>query len=286
MNAPVRRMFSTTQALPAVADELPLPRLRRLMWKALTLPIAVTLLLCGLLVHQLVVVAAEAEQAARARGVIAEANRAQRLMLDQEVALRGYLIDRTDMFLAPLHIGQMMTPATLRRLGELVGDDPEQRPRVDALVDVYDRWEGASGLSPALVATTVDEASRQRLADREAQLDAVRRITRGLVETEEARLGALAAGGWLGRVWVLAAALGLGLLAASAVALRRWIRRMEGIYAKALAKRRQSEANERAARQAAEALAEEVTAQSRELQLRFRALRDELEVARAMRRAG
>lgn len=296
MNAPLSRraardlhrsIFSTTQALPAVADELPVPRLRRLMLKALGLPIAVMLLLCGLLALKVAVADAEDAAAARAHTVIAEANRVQRLVVDQEAALRGYVIDHEDMFLPPLHLGHVMVPAALRRLAELAVDDPAQGGRVDALATAYGRWAAATGLTQASSGSASalvrpGEASRLQLAAREAQLDAVRQLVRELVDAEEERLraGEMPSGWWTPTA-LLALAVVLALIGFTAATLRRSIRRMEGIYAKALALRRHSEANERAARQSAEALAAEVTAQSRELQARFRAMREELALARA-----
>lgn len=286
-----RSLFRTTQALPAVADELPVPRLRRLMFKALVLPLAAMLLLCGLLALKVVATAEDGAESTRARSVIAEANRVQRLVIDQEAALRGYVIDHEDMFLPPLHLGHVMVPAALRRLGELAAGDGEQQARVTALSGAYARWAAATGLAPvtgksgaALVRP--GEASRLQLAAREAQLDNVRQLVRELVDAEEQRLRAAETpDGWARATTLVGAAVALALIGFTTTVLRRSIRRMEGIYAKALALRRHSEANERAARQSAEALAAEVTAQSRELQARFRAMRDELELARASLRA-
>ncbi|MBZ5708507.1 CHASE3 domain-containing protein [Nannocystis pusilla] len=286
-----RSLFRTTQALPAVADELPVPRLRRLMFKALVLPLAAMLLLCGLLALKVVATAADGAESTRARSVIAEANRVQRLVIDQEAALRGYVIDHEDMFLPPLHLGHVMVPAALRRLAELAADDGEQQARVAALSGAYARWSAATGLAPVTGKTGAalvrpGEASRLQLAAREAQLDNVRQLVRELVDAEEQRLRAAETqGGWARATTLVGAAVALALIGFTTTVLRRSIRRMEGIYAKALALRRHSEANERAARQSAEALAAEVTAQSRELQARFRAMRDELELARASLRA-
>ncbi|MCY0990553.1 CHASE3 domain-containing protein [Nannocystis sp. ILAH1] len=285
-------LFDTTQALPAVADELPVPRLRRLMLKALVLPLAVMLLLCALLAFKLVAAAEDGAEAARARTVIAEANRVQRLVIDQEAALRGYVIDHEDMFLPPLHLGHVMVPPALRRLAELTAGDPEQEARAAALAAAYGRWAGATGLAPTATRSggplvRPGEASRLQLAAREAQLDAVRQLVRQLVDAEDQRLrDGEAAGGWSLGATVLGGAIALALIGFTTSVLRRSIRRMEGIYAKALALRRHSEANERAARQSAEALAAEVTAQSHELQTRFRAMRDELELARVHLRTG
>ena len=286
-----RSLFRTTQALPAVADELPVPRLRRLMFKALVLPLAAMLVLCGLLGLKLVAAAEDGAATTRARTVIAEAHRVQRLVIDQEAALRGYVIDHEDMFLPPLHLGHVMVPAALRKLGELAGDG-EQQARVTALTAAYGRWADATGLGPATSKTGAPlvrpgEASRLQLAAREAQLDNVRQLVRELVDAEEQRLRAAEApAGWARATTLVGAAVALALIGFTTTVLRRSIRRMEGIYAKALALRRHSEANERAARQSAEALAAEVTAQSRELQARFRAMRDELGLARASLRAG
>lgn len=289
MSAPVGGpLLSTTDALPAVADELPVPRLRRLMLKALGLPIAVMLLLCGLLVGKIAVGAASGAEMNRARAIIAEADRVQRLVLDQEIALRGYVIGHEDVFLTPLHLGHTMMPAALDRLTELVAGEPAQQARAVALAAVHARWAAATGLEPTSVGQVrPGEASRLRLGTREAQLDAVRQLVREMVDFEQQRLRQVdGTGPWFGRTTALAAVLVLGLIAATTMVLRRWIRRMEGIYAKALASRRHSEAGERAARQSAEAMAAEVTAQSHELERRFRAMRDELDLARGLARTG
>ena len=286
MNAPAARpLLSTTQALPVIADELPVPRLRRLMLKALGLPIAVMLLLCGLLALKVGAEAAGGAEIRHARAVIDEAHRTERLIVAQESALRGYVIAQEDMLLTPLLVGHTRVPEALERLDALVADHPAQRDRVAALTTSYGRWSAAAGLEGAAPVRPA-AAARQQLTRRAELLDGVGQQVRAIVDFERQRQQqAEAAGQWFGAPMALAAALALALIAATAVVLRRWIRRMEGIYAKALALRRHSEAGERAARQAAEALAAEVTVQSRELQLRFRAMRDELTATRSISRA-
>lgn len=283
---PPRPLLTTAEALPAVADELPAPHLRRLMLKALVLPVAVMLLLCGLLTLELYRAVELDSLRLRAHAVIAEAHRVQRLVVDQEAALRGYVIDHEDLFLAPLHLGRGMAPAALQRLAALTAEDPEQAAHAAALAAAYERWSAATGLAsaagPSARQVRPGEASRLQLAAREAQLDAVRRGVRDLVDVEEQRLRAEETSPTRrALVGALAAAAALSLVGFTAVVLRRSLRRMEGIYAKALARRRHSEAGERAARQTAEALAAEVAVQTRELQARFQAMRAELELLRA-----
>ncbi|MDC0721780.1 CHASE3 domain-containing protein [Nannocystis bainbridge] len=280
-------LLDTSQALPAVADELPTPRLRRLMLRALGVPLAAMLLLCGLLGAALAVAAGDEAEAARARTVVAEAHHVQRLVLDQEAALRGFAIGGEDKFLPPLHSGRAMVPPALRRLAELTAGDRAQEARTAALAAAYGRWVAATGMTPTgpRAGAPVLPGEPSRLAARAAQLEAVRQLVRQLVDAEHGRTGADQASSWSLAAIAAGLAVALALVGLTTSALRRSIRRMEGVYARALVMRRHSEASERAARRSAEALAAEVAAHSRELQARFRAARDELELARAPARA-
>src|SRR5690606_3567803 len=208
-------LLSTAQALPVVADEVPVPRLRRLMLKALSLPIAVMLLLCALLAVKVGAEVVVDARVSHARAVIAEAQRAQQLVFDQEAALRGYVIGHEDMYLTPLHVAHTTMPAALERLEALVAGDPTQQARVAALVSGYDRWAAATGLEPAGDALgRPSEASRLQLGTRAAQLDAVQQQVREVVDLEQQRLHqAEAAGLWFGAPMAVAAALVLALIA-------------------------------------------------------------------------
>lgn len=279
---------STAEALPVVADELPVGQLRRLMVKAISLPLAMMLLLCALLGWQVAVLVEEDGHVARAQQVIGETNLAQKLLLDHETALRGYMLTGEDMFLAPLRFGQANLPDALRRLRVHLAGDPEQQARLDALADRYRAWLALLDVEAVASPAPRDPALVRLLTERKAQMDAMRGLVDALLAAEERRLArAEAQAAWSTRLAVFGgAALLLALGVVTGAALRRWFRRMEGTYAKALVRRRESEGRERSARQAAEALAAEVTAQSRELEARIRAMRRELELARGAPHAG
>lgn len=281
------KIFTTAEALPAVADDLPLEQLRRLMLKAISLPLGMMLLVCVLLGWQVVVLVEEGEQVARSQAIIGETYRAQKLLLDHETALRGFMLTGEDVFLAPFRHGRTHLPDTMQRLRGLLAGDARQRTRLDELGAKYELWLSTIDWDHAAAQVRDAELLRQ-LEDRKAQMDAIRRLV-GEVIADETHLLAQRER-QAGRRTRVTLAGGAALLLALGVfmgtSLRRWIRRMEGTYAKALARRRQSEMSERGARQAAEALAAEVTAQSRELEARLRAMRRELEAARAAARPG
>jgi two-component system KDP operon response regulator KdpE len=191
-------------------------------------------------------------------------------------------------YMAPLRFGQANLPDALRRLRAPLAGDREQQARLDALADRYRAWLALLDLGSAAGAAPRDPALVRLLTERKAQMDAMRGLVDALLAAEERRLArAEEKAAWSTRLAAFGgAALLLALGVVTGAALRRWFRRMEGTYAKALVRRRESEGRERSARQAAEALAAEVTAQSRELEARIRAMRRELELARGAPHAG
>lgn len=279
-------LLKTSDALPAIADDVPVPRLRRLLYQAALLPLGMMLLLCVLLAWQVAALVDENEVVAYSQRVIGEAHQVQKLLIDHETGMRGYMLTGDQEFLQPYRFGRSHLPGRLDRLHGLVEGRPDQRARVEAIDAAYREWVSSAEAQPAdaaLLRAPTDAGALAGLRERKQRMDAMRQLSAEVLESEAAllreredraaRQRRLTIGGGI----VLLMAFG----AFMATFMRRWFRTMEHIYAKALARRFQSEAGERAARQAAEALADEITAQSRELEARLRTLRRELATARA-----
>ncbi len=71
---------------------------------------------------------------AESRDVTAEALMVQKLVLDLETGVRGYVITGRRSFLAPYEAARKELPSHLRRLEELAADEPSQRRRAQDLV--------------------------------------------------------------------------------------------------------------------------------------------------------
>jgi signal transduction histidine kinase len=72
---------------------------------------------------------------AQSRDVTAEALTLQKLVLDVETGLRGYVITGTPSFLAPYQTARAELPGRLQRFERLVADDEAQRRRASALTE-------------------------------------------------------------------------------------------------------------------------------------------------------
>jgi CHASE3 domain sensor protein len=277
-------ILTTSDALPVIAETLPVMRLRRLLYKAVALPVGMMLLLCVLLGWQVAALVDENEDVAASQRVIGAAYQVQKLLIDHEAGMRGYLLTGDPELLQPYESARAQLPERLERLRALVGERPEQGERVAAIEVAYGEWmaavdrpAGAARREPA------DAGLLAAVRARKQRMDVMRRLSAEVIDAETALLHAreqLAARQRRATI-VGGTALLLAFGGFMATFVRRWFRLMESTYAKALARSVQSEAGERAARQAAEALAAEVTAQSHELAARLRTMRRELAAAGA-----
>ncbi|GAC1658200.1 MAG: hypothetical protein NVS9B15_19760 [Acidobacteriaceae bacterium] len=73
--------------------------------------------------------------------VLATMNDLQRLMIDQEAGLRGYLLTHNTKFLAPERSSTPRIRSDFRQLAQLVFNNPEQKARLAAIAADYEVWE-------------------------------------------------------------------------------------------------------------------------------------------------
>lgn len=270
-------------------EEVPVAWLNRVMLQAVGLPVLVVLLLCGLLVGEIGLLAQENEWVRHSEQVLSETNHAHRLLIDHQTGLRAYFLTGEDDYLGPYREGREQLPAKLTELRALVDDNPAQQARVDAVQEAYTRWSAWAQQSidapswPVSWDNPVDVRLRQQMRERGADVTRMREEFEGLMVSERALLRerTVRAAETKGFVLWSGMAVLVALGVVMAVALRGWIGAIKRTYGEALVRRRESEASERAARHAAEAVAADVTTQSHELERRFRELREERDAALA-----
>jgi len=233
--------------------------LRRIVVRALALPLALAITIAGLLTTQVVYLRRLARWVEHTQAVMFTGSRTLRLIVDQETGIRGYLLTGAPEFLDPYMNGDVSVTDQLIELDHLVRDNPEQRARARDLRAAISGWETSAARSIAEArqgpANRARESAPDVLRASKARMDDIRRRVDEIIDDERALLDQrqstfATASHWLvigGALFVLALAAGITLL------LRRQIGAIEGIYQHALVEREASEQRERQARGQAEA---------------------------------
>jgi CHASE3 domain sensor protein len=257
------------------------PAIHRTMRRAVVFPFLTVLLLCGLLGWQVRALLHEYGWVTHTEHVLAQINLTQRLLVDHETALRAHLLVGEAEFLRPFREAERELPAVFADLERATQDNAAQAVRVVELRRQYTTWKSLADAALAAGAACEPQARTRLLAamrERTAAMDAMRELVaamtaeeRALMQDREARVTRADR-----FVTVGGAALGLLLAAALIVVFRRWLVQLDRAYRRILDQRIASEERERQARTAAEALAADILAQSRALEVRFTELRAEL----------
>jgi CheY-like chemotaxis protein/CHASE3 domain sensor protein len=223
---------------PRVAE----PTLARRLLLALATPVILLLAVGGVLGLQVQRLTENAEWVDHTDEVIAKTADIQKQIVDQETALRGYVITADPIFLEPYRTTHPQL--LIAELRALVVDNPGQIARVDELRDRYSHWvdlaeEVVTGKTPLAAAR-----EHGSMIGRKLMMDEVRRVTSGLLDVErslrKARSDSLAATNKTTRVVFVA------LFAAAALFLaftsRRNLQSMAATFEKALANEREARA--------------------------------------------
>jgi CHASE3 domain sensor protein len=275
---------ATPQSAPIPAD-----RMRRMVRTAVVVPLLLTGGLCALLLWDVGVLHAQSRRVERSRQVIGQVNLAQKLLVDQETGLRAYLPTGDPRFLEPYESSQAALPGVLDALANVVTDDSAQRARVEDLRVQVAEWSRYAGDVKARMdrdqswKLPADASRVKEMLLGKSEMDGMRRVTDAMVAGEERLLAehttkaarSVAATEWAGAV--LALIFGVVVAVSSVVPLSS----LDRAYRLALRRREESEASERQARHAAEALAAEIAEQSREIERKFITMRDERDAALA-----
>jgi PAS domain S-box-containing protein len=159
-------------------------RFRRVLARAVTLPLIALALFVAVLLLQLEDMLATARLVDHTDQVIAQAYQAQKLLIDLETGLRGYLITGDSAFLDPYNEGQRAVQPALANLHALVSDNPEQSARADEISANYDRWASYAADVLAQRDAGGDYASTVRSRAGKQLMDAMRAEFDQLIQTE------------------------------------------------------------------------------------------------------
>jgi signal transduction histidine kinase/CHASE3 domain sensor protein len=112
----------------------------RALTRALSLPIALSVLLLAAFLGQVVYLLGVVSWVDHSDRVIARAYLLQKLLLDMETGVRGYLVVGDRLFLQPYEAAARAVDAEFAALGEQVGDNPGQAAAVGELRASYESW--------------------------------------------------------------------------------------------------------------------------------------------------
>jgi signal transduction histidine kinase len=113
----------------------------------------------------------EAEWVDHTDRVISTAERTQALLVDMETHARGYLLTRSEIFLAPYRRASSEADESFAQLRALVSDNPEQRAAVERLESSYILWHEL--VSNALASASDDRRIIEGQIAGKEQLDAI-----------------------------------------------------------------------------------------------------------------
>ncbi len=113
---------------------------QRLLRANVALPITLILLLCAVYIGQVLYLLRLNQGVSHSDQVIAEITEVQKLMLDAETGLRGFLLNRNELFLEPYSIATRQLPGALDHLKIMVSDNPEQLARLEKVKATFGAW--------------------------------------------------------------------------------------------------------------------------------------------------
>lgn len=250
--------------------------MRRKVLAVAILPLPLMALIAALSIWELTRVQETAHWVDHTGQVLSQIYLAERLQIDQETGLRGFILTGNQAFLEPYQEGLQRYNGVIQHLRELISDNPAQQQRIDAVQQAHAAWlKAAQDDMAAKPQTARSPGLEQNMLQRKISMDRVRAVMleisdqeRALLEQRRSQADAT------GRNAIVYAAVGLTIAGIFLVWLmRKSIREIDRIYHVALE-------GERRSRAAAEALAREVSEQSEQMEALYREVRKERDLAR------
>lgn len=158
---------------------------RRLLNSAVAVPIVIMVLLAAVLSGQILQMLQAALLVDHTDTVIARANEALKLIIDQETGLRGYLIGGKELFLEPTHEADRRLPDVFKNLQDLVADNPAQTERLNKIRDGYTGWQEEALMEENARRQSADFQAYFNLAHGKILMDAERQRFQEFTGVEE-----------------------------------------------------------------------------------------------------
>jgi signal transduction histidine kinase len=187
-------------------------RFRRLLLRAILLPVGLLLLLAGVLLWTVGGLIQAQEKARHYQVALTRLERVRQLLIDRETGVRGYLLAGDPVFLEPYQAAGQRLPLSLQELEQSLAGEPEQRAWMEELRGRWRQWEQVADVQLSLFRGKGNWLALVRSGEGKARMDALRqtldtisaeqlrRATLQGLEAERAGRTVLLAGG----LWTLA----------------------------------------------------------------------------------
>jgi signal transduction histidine kinase len=209
---------------------------KRALLRATVLPGLVMVVLAILLLWQVNYLVTVTSRVERTDQVISHANQLQKLFLDMETGVRGYLLVGTPSFLDPYASAVEEIPDVFARLRDLVSDNDEQQARVEDIAAGHETWDALVRDALALKDNGGDYIAFIRTEAPRHEMDALRARIDAFVRTEERLRGDHVEAAQTATRMVFVTSAGLTILLGLVLAglSRRELRRVSRVYETAL----------------------------------------------------
>jgi PAS domain S-box-containing protein len=169
---------------PTIAQADPV-HFRRILTRSVLLPLILMALLAALFLWQISRLLSAAQAVEQTDAVISQANVTQKLLLDLETGMRGYLITGKPEFLEPYNSASQQINPALDELSRLVSENQSQANRVNAVRSRYGTWLSYARDVIALRAVNGEFEARVSGGEGKRMMDSMRAQFTALIETEE-----------------------------------------------------------------------------------------------------
>jgi PAS domain S-box-containing protein len=158
---------------------------KRILTRAVVLPLVLLALLSGLFYWQIKRLLDTASLAEHSDQVLSKANRAQALLIDMETGLRGYVIARQPQFLEPYNNASKQITPSLNDLQQTVADNPTQQQRVNDIRAQYQEWDKYAQTLIHPATTPTEAQARIATGQGKRMMDSMRVVFTSFIDTEE-----------------------------------------------------------------------------------------------------
>ncbi len=144
-----RYEFRANSALPEVVTArdmtantaLDTREFKRILFRNVAIPLGIGMASAALFVAIILYLLSVLGWVEHTDQVISRANVIQKLSIDQETAMRGFLINGDDSFLAPYETGKPKMKAEITALRAFISDNPAQVTRLDRITAMQAQWD-------------------------------------------------------------------------------------------------------------------------------------------------
>lgn len=209
---------------------------RRILVRAIVLPLVLMLALGGVLLWQINRLLDASRWVEHTDEVIAEANHAEKLLVDMETGRRGYLLTGQTEFLEPYDKASANFHPSFAHLRQLVSDNPAQQQQLDGINAIYGSWAQYGRELIELKRTGGDYVARTKSGEGKQQMDAMRAQFAAFIQTEEALRSErnMSARNASRTALIMMVALAVLLGGLFAYLANRWLRSVSKSYGRAL----------------------------------------------------